>query len=180
MSTQWVLDGSVQFTAMLHLKRLFIVSWLGKLSLFWWNVHNSSVSLVTWKMLFTVWRKRGISQMQLPPAPYRTLLERSHPLAMWCGQYWQGKKSIQDISRSSSFGKIFRLKICKTLTYIGPSGSKPSNRFLTKRSLGVKSWIRWIRTIRSPTTCIRDKRNSDPEISNTGIFRIKKYSISYH
>ena len=28
-STQWVLNGSVQFTAMLHLKRLFIVTWLG-------------------------------------------------------------------------------------------------------------------------------------------------------
>lgn len=47
---------------------------------------------------------------------------------------------------------------------IGPSGSKPSNRFLTNRSLGVNSGIRWIRTIRSPTTLtITEKRDLQPE-----------------
>lgn len=75
------------------------------------------------------------------------------------GRRGAGNESIQDINRLSSFAKILRsIKCVKHLTYIGPSGSKPSNRFLTKRSLGVKSWMRWIRTIRSPTTCIKGKK----------------------
>lgn len=36
--------------------------------------------------------------------------------------------------------------------YLMPSGSRPSNLFLTSSSFGVKSGIRWILSIRSPTT----------------------------
>lgn len=47
---------------------------------------------------------------------------------------------------------------------MGPSGSKPSRRFLTSRSLGVKSGMRWILTMRSPTTLtITEKRDLQPE-----------------
>lgn len=38
-------------------------------------------------------------------------------------------------------------------TYVMPSGSKPRSLFLTSSSLGVKSGIRWILIMRSPTTC---------------------------
>lgn len=44
-------------------------------------------------------------------------------------------------------------RIRNVFTHMGPSGSKPSRRFLTSRSLGVKSGMRWILTMRSPTTC---------------------------
>lgn len=37
-------------------------------------------------------------------------------------------------------------------TYVMPSGSRPRSLFLTSSSLGVKSGIRWILIIRSPTT----------------------------
>lgn len=153
--------------------------------LFWWNVHDSSVPLVTWKMLFRAWRLRGISQRQWPPAPYRTLPAQSHPPARWCGQSWEGKagnQSIQDISRSSNNGKSFRQTTWETLTYTGPSGSRPSNRFLTNRSLGVKSWIRWIRTMRSPTTCITGTKGAQFLNNSMGDFqdKKKKNSISYY
>lgn len=57
----------------------------------------------------------------------------------------------------------------------GPSGSKPSNRLLTNRSLGVKSWMRWIRTISSPTTLtITEKSDRQPEARLT--YGSRRYS----
>lgn len=49
---------------------------------------------------------------------------------------------------------------CNVFTHMGPSGSKPSRRFLTSRSLGVKSGMRWILTMRSPTTCEAQAMNN--------------------
>lgn len=158
LSTQRARNGSVQFTATLHLKRL-LLSAVGGTESFGGEMHTTV--LFPWSPERccsgrgggVVLHKRDGGQL------LTELLQHDHALQQGDvvdpGQGQAGNtSSVQGAGRLSRAGGIFRSKIkCKTLTYIGPSGSKPSNRFRTNRSLGVKSWMRWILTIRSPTTC---------------------------
>lgn len=67
------------------------------------------------------------------------------------------RKRKKKISRESRLAhrktSLESWRICSVFTHMGPSGSRPKRRFLTSRSLGVKSGMRWILTMRSPTTC---------------------------
>lgn len=85
LSTQWVRNGSVQFTAILHLQGLFILSARGG-TVFSDGCTQRVCALGHPKALFTARRKRGTSQTRWPPAPCRTPPARSRPPAMWCGR----------------------------------------------------------------------------------------------
>lgn len=97
--------------------------------------------------------RHDTSQMQLLPALCRILPAQSRPLVTSCGQCWERKKSSRESGLAGTKSSHGSWRIRNIFTHMGPSGSKPSRRFLTSRSLGVKSGMRWILTMRSPTTC---------------------------
>lgn len=134
VSTQWVRNASVQFTAILPLKRLFILSSLGGTESFLMKCTQQFCSLSYLKGALY-----GVEEA------------------------WYFTNAIAASSLQNSSNTITPSnKVMWSM--MGPSGSKPSNRFRTNRSLGVKSWIRWILTIRSPTTLtITEKRDLQPE-----------------
>lgn len=146
LSTQGVRNGSVQFTAILHLRRLFILSSLGG----------------TFSMKFTqlFCSLRSLSYLKdaiygVEEAWYFTnaiaassLQNSSNTITPSSNVMWsillREKQATHQFKLSADcqvwlefLGK--KKKKSKTLTYTGPSGSKASNRFLTNRSLGVKS-----------------------------------------
>lgn len=107
LSTQGVRNGSVQFTTILHLKRLFILSSLGG----------------TFSMKFT---QLFCSLSYLKDAIYGV------------EEAWYFTNAIAASSLQNSSNTITpSSNVMWSIT--GPSGSKASNRFLTNRSLGVKS-----------------------------------------
>lgn len=108
LPAQWVCNGSVQFVAILRLKRLFLLSSLGG--------------------------AKSLDEMY-------TIVLFPWLLGRCCygvEEAWYFTNAIAASSLQNSSNTITpSSKVRWSIT--GPSGSKPSNRFLTNRSLGVKS-----------------------------------------
>lgn len=94
LSTPWVRNGSVQFTALWCLQGLSILS--ARVGLVFSNGCTQWVcALGPPQALFTARRKRGTSQRRWPPAPCRTPPARSRPPARWCGRYCRARAGGQ-------------------------------------------------------------------------------------
>lgn len=90
-----------------------------------------------------IWRRRWL------PALCRTPPARSPPPEGSCGRCYDDKHGSEKRHQNGSWGDFRKTQ---EHTYVMPSGSKPKSLFLTSSSLGVKSGIRWILIMRSPTT----------------------------
>lgn len=97
----------------------------------------------------------GIWQRRWLPALCRTPPARSPLPEASCGRRYKDKTWEWEASSKQQPGK----RQDTGHTYAMPSGSKPKSLFLTSSSLGVKSGIRWILIIRSPTTWQRAQKS---------------------
>ena len=88
---------------------------------------------------------------------FAELLQHDHPLQQ--GHVVDAAEKIRKTSRRGEehllkkvSAQQMRMQNHAGSTYVMPSGSRPNNLFLTSSSLDVKSGIRWILNMRSPTT----------------------------
>lgn len=82
---------------------------------------------------------------------FAELLQHNHPLQQGHVVDTKGRANRKVRISPESHLRTYDPESCGS-TYVMPSGSMPNNLFLTSKSLGVKSGIRWILNMRSPTT----------------------------
>lgn len=82
---------------------------------------------------------------------FAELLQHNHPLQQGHVVDTKGRANRKVRISPENHLRTYDPESCGS-TYVMPSGSRPNNLFLTSKSLGVKSGIRWILNMRSPTT----------------------------